>query len=223
MAKKDSKKAVDELTELTATESFFDRNKKILLYGGIGLVVIIIGWLGYVKLISEPHAAESQDSYWNAFYAFEQGDTSGVAISGNENFMGFEAIADEYAGTPGGNIANYAMGVTAMEKGDFEGALAYLEEVEFEDVILGTLVIGLQGDCYVEMGQYEDAAAKFEEAAAREANEYTSPMFLKKAGLVYQEMGDNEKAVLAYQKIKDEWSTSSEGQDIDKYLIRAQN
>jgi tetratricopeptide (TPR) repeat protein len=137
--------------------------------------------------------------------------------------MGFEEISSEYAGTPGGNIATYVLGVTAMEKGDFEGAIGYFEDVEFEDVMLGTLVIGLVGDCLVETGKYEEAAAKFEEAAEREPNEYTSPMFLKKAGLVYQELGQNDKAVIAYQKIKDEWPTSTEGSDIDKYLIRAQN
>ena len=110
-----------------------------------------------------------------------------------------------------------------MEKGEFEAALGYFENVEFEDVMVGTLVIGLMGDCYVELQQYEEAAAKFEEAAQREPNEYTSPMFYKKAGLVYQELGQNDKAVIAYQKIKDEWSTSLEAQDIDKYIIRAQN
>lgn len=223
MAKKDSSKSAQHTEELTGTESFFDKNRKIILYGLIGLVVVVIGYFGYKKFVSEPHAAESQDAYWNAFYEFENGDTTGVALTGNEFFMGFEQISEEYSGTPGGNIATYGLGVSAMEKGDFEGALAYFEQVEFEDVMVGTLVIGLMGDCYVEMGQYEEAIAKFEEAAVREPNEFTSPMMYKKAGLVYQELGQNDKAVAAYQKIKDEWSTSVEAQDIDKYIIRAQN
>ena len=160
---------------------------------------------------------------WNAFYDFQNGDTTGVAIAGNEKYMGFADISSEYNGTPGGNIATYALGIMAMEKGDFEGALAYFDGLEFDDVMVGTLVIGLQGDCYVELGQYEEAAEKFEEAALREANEFTSPMFYKKAGLVYQELGQNDKAVIAYQKIKDDWEGSVEAKDIDKYIIRAQN
>lgn len=211
------------MQELTQTESFFDKNKKVLMFAGIGLAVLILGFFIYRKAISEPHVAESQDAYWNAFYDWEYGDTTRGYIVGNENYMGFEEISTEYAGTPGGNIATYILGVTAMEDQDYEGAIGYFEEVEFEDVILGTLVIGLMGDCYVELGKYEDAAAKFEEAAVREPNEYTSPMFYKKAGLVYQELGQNDKAVIAYQKIKDDWSTSLEGADIDKYIIRAQN
>lgn len=223
MAKKESNKSTEAVQDLTSTESFFEKNKKILMYAGIGLVVLVLGFIGYRKLIVEPHVAESQEAYWNAFYEFENGDTSRSYINGNENFMGFEEISSEYSGTPGGNIANYVMGLTAMEDGKFEDAIPYFEEVEFEDVILGTLVLGLIGDCYVELGQYEEAAAKFEEAAVREPNEYTSPMFYKKAGLVYQELGQNDKAVIAYQKIKDDWSMSTEAADIDKYIIRAQN
>lgn len=223
MAKKQNTKAVDTKQELTQTESFFDKNKKILLYAGIGLAVAVIGFIGYQKFVSEPHEAASQDAYWNAFYDFESGDTSRTYITGTENYMGFEEISSEYSGTPGGNIATYVLGITAMEDGDYESAISYFEDVEFNDVMLGTLVIGLIGDCYVELGKYEEAAEKFEEAAMREQNEYTSPMYYKKAGLVYQELGQNDKAVIAYQKIKDDWSTSSEGADIDKYIIRAQN
>lgn len=223
MAKKDHKKTNDAVQDLTSTESFFEKNKKVLAYAGIGIVVVIIGYFGYQKLVVEPRAEESQDAYWNAFYEFAQGDSTGVAVTGNENFMGFEEISSEYAGTPGGEFSTYALGVTAMENGEFENAIAYFEDCTFEDVMLGTLTIGLIGDCYVELGQYEEAVAKFEEAAVREPNEYTSPMFYKKAGLVYQELGQNDKAVIAYQKIKDDWSTSAEAADIDKYIIRAQN
>jgi len=223
MAKKDKSDKTDELQNLTPTESFFDKNKKVLLYSVIGLVVLFIGYFGYQQFVSKPHAAESQDAYWNAFYDFQADDSTGVAITGTETYMGFEEISTEYAGTPGGTIATYALGVSAMEKGEYDNALAYFEDCEFEDVMVGTLVVGLQGDCYVELGQYEQAAEKFEEAALREANEFTSPMFYKKAGLVYQELGQNDKAIIAYQKIKDDWSESTEAKDIDKYIIRAQN
>jgi len=223
MAKNQKKSNDLDNESLTPTESFFDKNKKILLYSGVGIVTLVVVYIGYLKFVAEPHAIESQDAYWNAFYEFQDNDTSELAIYGNENFMGFEEIASTYSGTPGGNIASYALAVNAMNRGLFEEALTYLDDCNFKDVMIGTLVIGLKGDCYVELGEYEKAAKKFEEAAVREPNEYTSPMFYKKAGLVYQELGQNDKAVIAYQKIKDNWSTSMEGKDIDKYIVRAQN
>jgi tetratricopeptide (TPR) repeat protein len=111
----------------------------------------------------------------------------------------------------------------AMEDKDYDGALGYLEECEFEDVMLGTIVIGLKGDCYVEKGDYETALTFFLEASEREPNDFTSPMFLKKAGLVYEKLEQRDKAVEVYQKIKDTYHRSTEAQDIDKYIIRAQN
>lgn len=173
--------------------------------------------------MTKPHIEESHEAYWNAFYEYQENDSTGLAITGNENFQGFEDIASEYDGTPGGEIANYALATTAMEKGEWDDALGYLEECDFEDVMIGTLVIGMKGDCNVELGNYEEAAKYFEEAAKRERNEFTTPLFLKKAGLVYEEMGDMESAVTAYQEIKDNWSEAVEASDIDKFIVRAQN
>lgn len=222
MAKTDQQ-AGDEMDQLTTTENLFERYKKVLIYAGVGIFIVIIGIVGYQKFVVEPHIEESQEVYWNAFYDFEKGDTTGTAIRGTENYMGMEEIAEEYNGTPGGDIANYVMAIDYMEKGDYDMALEYLDETEFEDVMVGTLVIGLKGDCYVEKGDYETAVTYFEQAAEREKNEFTTPMFLKKAGLTYEELGDNENAVIAYQKIKDEWPETMTGKEIEKYLVRAQN
>lgn len=222
MAKKNETQ-IEQQEQLTATESFFDKNKKYLFIGGGAIVAIVLGYFAYNQLVTKPHIEESHEAYWNAFYEYQENDSTGLAITGNENFQGFEDIASEYDGTPGGEIANYALATTAMEKGEWDNALGYLEECDFEDVMIGTLVIGMKGDCNVELGNYEEAAKYFEEAAKREQNEFTTPLFLKKAGLVYEEMGDMESAVTAYQKIKDNWSEAVEASDIDKFIVRAQN
>ena len=191
--------------------------------GGGAIVVIVLGFFVYQQFVTKPHAEDSQDAYWNAFYEYQSNDTTELAYTGNEYFDGFEDLASEYDGTPGGEISNYAMATHAMEKGEWDNALSYLDDCDFDDVMIGTLVIGMKGDCYVELGDYDEAATQFEEAAIREENEFTSPMFLKKAGLVYEELGDLTSAVEAYQKIKDNWSESAEATDIDKYIVRAQN
>ena len=67
MAKKNDTNR-EELEQLTATESFFDKYKKFLIIGAVGVVVIILGVIGYQKFVTEPHMAESQDAYWDAFY-----------------------------------------------------------------------------------------------------------------------------------------------------------
>ena len=212
----------EELDKLTSTESFIDKYKKPIIIGASALVVVVLGIVGYQKLVAEPHELESREVYWPAYYEFEQ-DSMALAITGSEDFDGMEDIADEYAGTSGGNIANYTMGLAAMDEAQYEDALDYFDECDFEDIVVGSMVIGLKGDCYVELDDYGTAAEMFEEAAAREVNEFTSPMYLLKAGLTYEALDQNDDALVAYEKIKNDWSKSDEAQDIDKYIARVKN
>ena len=222
MAKNKKQVNTEEFEELTSTENFIDQYKKPLLIGGGAIIAIVLGIIGYQKLISEPHELESKDAYWNAFYEFEK-DSLNLAVNGNENFAGMEEVAADYSGTSGGNIANYTLGIAAMERGEFDNAVGYFDACDFEDIVMGSMVIGLKGDCHIEMDDYSTAADLFEEAADREANEFTTPMYLKKAGLAYEALGETDKALAAYQKIKDNWENSEEAADIDKYITRAQN
>lgn len=221
MAKKTQEQKAEVRQDLTTTESFIDKYKKPLLIGGGAIVVIVLGIVGYKYFVSGPKEEQSLEAYWPAFYEFEN-DSLQLAANGNENFEGMISIADEYSGTSGGNIANYTLAIAAMERKEFDAALGYLEECDFDDAIVATLVIGLKGDCYVEMDKYEDAAEMFDEAAEREPNEFTTPIMLKKAGLAYEALKDKESALAAYEKIKTEWEMTEEAIDIDKYIARVQ-
>ena len=44
-----------------------------------------------------------------------------------------------------------------------------------------------------------------------------------KAGVVCEQMGDNEKALTYYKAIKDKYPQSIEGYDIDKYISRIES
>jgi tetratricopeptide (TPR) repeat protein len=222
MAKKQNNKkdsAPKATAELTGTENFLDKNKNLFLIIGGGVLLLLIGYVGYMKFVKEPNEIESQDEIWSAFYDF-QNDSTENAINGTDNYLGMADIADDFKGTSGGDIANYTMGIMSMEKGEFDVALDYLQDCDFDDVMIGSLCLGLQGDCYVEMGDYEKAAKYFEKAANRESNEFTTPMFLKKAGLVREELGDKSKANKHYLLIKEEYSKTESGKDIDKYVSR---
>ncbi|MFT5821424.1 MAG: tetratricopeptide (TPR) repeat protein [Crocinitomix sp.] len=212
----------DELDQLTSTESFIDKYKKPLIIGAGALVVIVLGIIGYQKFISDPHELESREAYWPAYYEWEQ-DSIAMAITGSEDFDGMEDIAAEYSGTSGGNIANYTMALAAMDEAQYQDALDYFDECDFDDIIVGSMVLGLKGDCYVELDDYASAADMFEDAASREVNEFTTPMYLLKAGLTYEALDNNDAALTAYEKIKNDWSNSDEAQEIDKYIARVKN
>jgi hypothetical protein len=59
-------------------------------------------------------------------------------------------------------------------------------------------------------------------AANASKNKLTAPIFLKKAGLAYEEMKEFNEAASAYEKLKKEYADAQEAQDIDKYIARAQ-
>jgi tetratricopeptide (TPR) repeat protein len=79
----------------------------------------------------------------------------------------------------------------------------------------------LIGDCYVELNDNAKAISYFEKAADKD-NAVISPVYLKKAGLVYESQKENEKAEKAYTTIKEKYPKSQEAADIDKYLARVQ-
>ena len=98
-----------------------------------------------------------------------------------------------------------------------ENAAKYLKRFKAEDVNIGPAAHQLLGDAYVELEEYGKAVRAFE-AAAQSGNDLIAPMSLKKAGLVYLEMGDKHAAKHCFEKIKNDYPSSSEASDIDKYI-----
>ena len=47
-----------------------------------------------------------------------------------------------------------------------------------------------------------------------------APEYLFRAGLLYQDLGKTKDAIEAFRIIKDKYSASQRGMDIDKYLAR---
>ncbi len=208
--------------DLTATENFLDRNKKTLIGIVAGVVVVILGYVGYQKFVAEPNDIASHEELWKAYYDFEN-DSLTLAAQGTDNYQGLEALASEYDGTSGGDIANYAMGIISMENGEFDVALDYFSSCRFDDVMVGSLCLGLQGDCNVELGNYDKAVSFFEKALSREVNDYTTPMFLMKSGIVYEALDQKNKAFQNYTRIKKEFNKSEYASDIDKYIGRTKS
>ena len=72
------------------------------------------------------------------------------------------------------------------------------------------------------MKDYNKAVTYYKKAAAKYENSYTSPLFLKKLGLVYEEQKEYDAALKVYQKIKTGFPDSFEATSIDTYIARAE-
>lgn len=212
---------VDVQEVYSKTENFIDNNKKTLSIV-IGAVVVVIGiYFAYTKMYIAPMELEAQSSMFMAEKYFEK-DSLDKAINGDGINDGFIDIIDSYGGTKTANLAHYYLGISYLKTGQFEDAIDELKNFSSNDIMISSIALGAIGDAYMELGNLDDALNYYEKAANNNENELTTPMYLFKAGIVYEEQGDYNKAYENYTTIKNNYAESSEGRTIEKYLARAE-
>ncbi|MCB9361093.1 MAG: tetratricopeptide repeat protein [Flavobacteriales bacterium] len=212
---------VDVQEVYSKTEHFVENNKKNLSIIVGGIVVVIALYLGYTKMYIAPMEIEAQSSMFMAEKYFEQ-DSLQKAINGDGLNYGFIDIIDEYSGTKSANLAHYYLGISYLRTGDYEAAIDELKSFSSDDIMVSSIALGAIGDAYLELGEIDDAISYYKKAAKNQENDLTSPMYLFKAGIAYEEKGDYQAAFDNYTKIKNDYAESSEGRTIEKYLARAE-
>ncbi|MES2655336.1 MAG: tetratricopeptide repeat protein [Bacteroidota bacterium] len=200
-------------------EFYHDNKKNILIVGGVILGAILL-YVCYNKFYVEPKQKEAEVAIYPAQAWFEM-DSVDLALNGKGDKLGFIAIADEFGMTKTGNLAHYYAGACYMQKGDFTNAIEQLEDFKTDNKLVGPLAEGLLGDAYSETNDYSKAVKHYTKAASMGKNKLTSPIFLKKAGLVYEEQKEWGNALDMYEKIKSEYPESTEATDIDKFIAKA--
>ncbi len=205
----------------TRTELFFERNKKAVSIGITAVLALVVIVLGYKKFYAEPRAKEAQDMIWKAQYYFEI-DSLDLAMNGDGNYPGLLTVADEYGSTPSGELAHFYLGTIMMQKGDYEAAITYYKEADLDDDVLRTMAVGNQGDALVELGRADEAIGQFEKAADMVPNEFTTPMYLMKAGVLYQQKGDWKNAAKVFRRVAKDFPLSPDVSTAKKYAARAE-
>jgi len=206
---------------LSRTEQYIEENQKSLSIILIAIIVVVGGYLGYKKFYLEPANQDAQSSMFVAEKYFEL-DSFQLALDGDGANYGFLDIIDEFSVTKAANLAHYYAGICYMRTGNFEDAIDHLEKFDGEDIMIASVALGAIGDCNMELGNKEDAASYYLKAGSRKKNSFTSPIFLKKAGLVLEDLQQFDKALKAFNTIKKEYPDTDEGKVIDKYITAVQ-
>jgi TolA-binding protein len=202
---------------LSRTEQYIEENQKSLSIIILAIVVVVGGYLGYKKFYLEPSNREAQGAMYVAEQYFEQ-DSFKLALEGDGANYGFLDIIDEYSVTKAANLAHYYAGICYLRTGQFEDAIEHLEKFDAEDIMVASVALGAIGDCYLELNDKEKAASFYLKAGNRKKNTFTSPLYLKKAGLVFEDLRQFEKALKAYQTIEKNYPDTEEGRQIKKYI-----
>ena len=213
---------LDEVNEaLTKTEQLIEKYQKQILIAVLIVVVVVSGILALRQYYFIPKEAKAQTDLFRGEFYFQNGDYQ-TALEGNGgDYNGFETIIHENGSTKAGNIAKAYAGVSYMRLGQYDKAIKSLESFSANDILVAPTLVGAIGDCYVELDQVDKGITYFEKAAKQANNELVSPIYLKKAGIAYESLSKYADAVKAYQAIKDQYPSSTEANDIDKYIERA--
>ncbi|MBR0037300.1 MAG: tetratricopeptide repeat protein [Bacteroidales bacterium] len=205
-----------EEVQATKTDLFLENHGKKVFYGIIALAVVIAAFVGLQKWSAGREAeALKSEALMQAQFDFEAGQYEAAL----ENF---ESVISEYGSTKAGNLSKAYAGLCNKNLGNLDEAIKYLKDYDGCDEIIAPAILSALGDCYVEKENpdYNAAAKAFEKAASASNSNEFSPLYLRKAGLVYEKTGDNAKALKAYEAIKKNWPDSDLANSIDKYIVR---
>ena len=202
---------------LTGAGKWIEDNANLISWIVCGIAVVVCAIIAINNYVIKPHALEASNENAKAVVYFMAGDFDKALNGDDAECIGFEAIADEYGHYQQGKLAALYAGICYFEKGEYEEAAKYLKKFSADDLNIDPAARQLLGDAYVELGEYSKAAKAFE-SAAESGNDIIAPMSLKKAGIVYLHEGENGKALKAFKAIKENYPSSAEAQDIDKYI-----
>ena len=201
------------------SELFVRSNVKLLSIIGGSVLALIAIFFAYTYLYMAPRAVEAKDQMFRAEHYYEI-DSLEKAIHGDGNNPGFEGIISDYGNTPSANLAHYYLGSIYLKKAEYQLAIDNLQKYGAKDDLSGSEALGMIGDSYSELKQYDDALKYYLKAANNKPNLFTSPMYLQKAGLVYEYQKAYDKALDVYTRIKQDYNQSAQAKDIDKYIAR---
>ena len=229
MSKQDTETSEEPIIDVeqaySKTEEYIEKHKNILSAVAVAVAVFVGGYFGIKYLYVQPMDEDAQKQMWKAEQYFEK-DSFDLALNGDGNYFGFLQIIDDYSFfsfAKNTSLAHYYAGICYLRKGEYETAIEHLESFNADDEMLSPIAAGAIGDAYMELGKTDDALAQYVKAAEMKNNKFTSPVYLMKAGLAYELLGDYKGAKKVYEKIKNDFPESTEGKNVDKYLARVES
>ena len=199
------------------TEEWVVRYQNVILTF-IGIVAVgVLGYLGYKNYVIEPKTKEAISELNQAQFYFELAvnsqDSDSLykrALNGGEGKYGFLDIIKNYEGTTAAKLATYSAGMAYLNIKDYQNAIAYLDQFNSEDVLLGALAKGAIGDAFAQMGQLEEAFDYYVNASSINNNMYSTPKFLYKAAMIGSKLGKDSQALTYLERIDKEFKESQE-------------
>lgn len=196
------------VTSYAKTVSYIRTHTPTIIGIVVGVIVLIGGIVGY-SIYSQNQESEAQaflgyaeQLYINANYE--------AALNGDDSAMGvgLAAIVNNYGGTNAGNMARYYAAISELEMGNADMALAYMNDFDAPEGILGVNAINFHAVLLANAGEHKQAAAMFKKAADWDKNSSTTPANLLSAAQNALLAGDTTMAGNLADQILKEYESS---------------
>jgi tetratricopeptide (TPR) repeat protein len=220
---------------LDKAKGFWSSYNKIITYGGSAIIILLLSWIGYQKLIKEPKESKAGESVFLAERLFDKMATSGfnkdsvniVLNGGNlqgDNITGLLKIISNYDGTLTANRARYMTGACYLQIKEFDKAIKYLKDFDGNGASqIQSKAYMMLGHAYAEKNNNSEAMSYYKKAAeVNEKDESITPDALMVCGSYAEANGKNEEAIEFYKKIKDNYPNyiNSSNGEVEKRLAR---
>lgn len=227
MEQKIEEKSTENISFISKSEQFIEKNQKAIIGCIIAVLVIVLAIFGIKKFVTEPRQEKANEAIFAAEQFFAQGDFKsalyGDSTSNDKYSVGLLKVIDKYGSTKAGKRAKYEAGICYLRLGQYQDAIKYLDKYNGKDQLTPVFDEMMKGDAEVELGNNDAAIKHYTKAAKMDDNSITTPFALFKAGVVYMMNGDNSKAVECFQNVKDNYPESAFFAEMDAFITYAQS
>lgn len=212
----ETRTSIDDLNDsLSSIEQKVEGNQKLISWILIAVAAVTVLVIVYIFLIREPAIKAADEAVSQADITLIQGNDS-LALAQ------YKQVADEY-GYEASNRAALQTAILYYKKKDYKQALEYVKKYDQKETVVGAASLALEGDCYVNLGQLDDALAAFKKAVkASDNNPLYTPLFLIKEANVLRAQNKTEEELKVYETIQEEYPEfgPAYNYDIQKYIER---
>jgi len=210
---------VEESNPLDTLQLKYEQNKKNINTGITVVLVAVVGFFAWQKLIKEPKENKAANAISYAQVYFAQ-DSVSKALNGDGQHQGFLQIIKKYDGTKAGNLAHYYAGICYLQMHDAKNAIKHLKDFDAHGTKLAYVADGALGDAYMESNNVKEGIEYYNKAAGNKEDNLLTPLYLYRAALAYEMNNQREKAADNYKRIRDDYPQSMQAREVDRNLAR---
>lgn len=201
----------EQLTEAEDIVAKAKANKKSIAGLSIAVLVVIIGILAWY-LVAQNGSRKADEAIGKA--DIELNDSVAQQLYAQAATSGYRS----------GNRAKAEMGIRLYQQGKYAEAAEYLSDCSLDDNIAAAGVRTLEGDCYVNLEQYDKALDAYGEAISKaDENPQIVPFVLVKEANIYRAQQNYAAEARAYKTILDDYPTFTAGQQDIRALYERAN